>query len=81
MSMGQPKTTLALKRRREQREVMANSAALSPMPAIRVRFVLPTASGKHTQQIASQARLFEINRASPISICTPEIPVFGSSAA
>lgn len=77
ISMGQPKAPVVLGRRlREPLEGMANSASLSAGLAIRVRMVLPNASGKRIQRLARQARVFEIDGASRISISTPELPVF-----
>jgi hypothetical protein len=79
--MRQPKAALVFSRRqREQLEGMANSVSLSAGLAIRAPIVLPNASGKHIQRIARQARLFEFDGASPVSISTPELPVFRSMA-
>ncbi len=76
-SLVQPKAVLVLRRRqREPLEGMANPASLSAGPAIRVRMVLPSASRKRIQRLARQARVFEIDGASRISMSTPELPAF-----
>jgi hypothetical protein len=81
MSMGQPKGALVFSRRqREQPEGMAISVSFSTGLAVRVPVVFPNASGKRIRQIAHQMGLFEIDRASPLGVSAPQMPVFRSIA-
>jgi hypothetical protein len=77
ISVGQLKAPVVLGRRlREPLEGIANSAPQSAGLAICVGMVLPNASRKRIQRLARQARVFETDGASRISISTPELPDF-----